>query len=286
MIPVLCSPAAIRRLSSLWRKKGLRVGFVPTMGALHEGHASLIRRARRDNDRVVVSIFVNPTQFAPSEDFKRYPRTFAADRRLCAQAGADAIYHPSASAVYPAGHRTVVSVEGLSSRLCGAFRPGHFQGVATVVLKLLETLRPFRAYFGEKDYQQLVIIKTLARDLSLECAIIGCPTVREKDGLALSSRNRYLDSKQRAWSSRLSAGLRLGAAAVRAGAAPRRAEAVARREILKIPGVRIDYVSLVEAATLEPAKRCLGSLRLLAAVRLGRTRLIDNVAVACYTARR
>jgi pantoate--beta-alanine ligase len=273
-------------LRSSWEKAGLRVGLVPTMGALHEGHASLIRRARKENGRVVVSIFVNPAQFGPGEDFNRYPRAFAADRRLCAEAGADVIYHPSAEAVYLPGYRTVIEVQGLSDLLCGRWRPGHFKGVATVVLKLLETIRPGRAYFGEKDYQQLVIVKTMTRDLGLPCSIIGCPTVREKDGLALSSRNRYLSPRQRSWSVRLSAGLRQGAAAARGGASPRRVERVARREILKIPGVSIDYVSLVDSLTLAGAKRCAGSLRLLAAIRIGRTRLIDNFPVTCYTPRK
>lgn len=286
MIRVIRPPQAMSHLSRSWAKNGLSVGLVPTMGALHEGHASLIRRARKENDKVVVSIFVNPAQFGPGEDFSRYPRCLAADRRLCAEAGADVVYHPSAGAVYPPGHRTEVEVKGLSERLCGLHRPGHFKGVATVVLKLLETVGPRRAYFGEKDYQQLLVIKAMARDLRLPCAVVGCPTVREKDGLALSSRNRYLDARQRAWSARLSAGLRLGRDAARRGAPPRRVEDVARREIEKIPGARIDYVVLADARTLERAESRAGALRLLAAVRIGRTRLIDNLPVACYTARR
>lgn len=289
MIPTARTPAAMSRLSAAWRGKGLRVGLVPTMGALHEGHASLIRRARRECDRVVVSLFVNPLQFGPKEDFSRYPRAFAADRRLCAAAGADALYHPSAPAMYPIGFRTSVEVAGLSDVLCGAFRPGHFKGVATVVLKLLETVRPQRSYFGEKDYQQLVILKTMARDLGLPGAIVGCPLIREKDGLALSSRNIYLSPEERTNALHLSTGLRLAVENIKKGGTPKRAEALARQEISKIPKVKIDYVSVVDAKTLIPARRPEGrasALRILAAIKVGNTRLIDNLPVSCYTPNR
>lgn len=255
---VLRSPAALRR----WRA-GQRgsVGLVPTMGALHEGHASLIRRARRECGKVVVSIFVNPTQFGPNEDYARYPRAFAADKALCAAAGADAVYAPDAAAMYPEGFKTSVEVGGLSTILEGAIRPGHFKGVATVVLKLLGAASPTRAYFGEKDYQQLLVIKTMVRDLDLPVKIVGCPIVREKDGLALSSRNRYLSPDER----------RRAAALNRALATGDPAEA---RRLLA--GYELDYVVLVDAHTLKEATPRTRRKRILGAIRLGRTRLIDN----------
>lgn len=273
--------ARMARLAAEWRRRGLSIGFVPTMGALHSGHAALIGRARRENRKVVVSIFVNPKQFGPNEDFGRYPRTFAADSRLCRKLGVDAIYHPPPEEMYPAGFATEVDLPALSSRLCGEFRPGHFKGVATVVLKLLATVRPGRAYFGEKDFQQLVLIKAMVRDLNVPTRIVGCPTVREPDGLALSSRNRYLAPEERSHARLLYEALRWGAAAVRPALAPRRLCETIRRRILKIPHVSIDYVKIVDPHSLEDAPRLAGSLRLLAAIRLGRTRLIDNVPVHC-----
>ena len=258
-------------LSAAWSKKGDLIGFVPTMGALHAGHGALIRRARRENRRVVVSIFVNPAQFGPNEDYSRYPRAFTSDKKICASLGVDAIFRPKTRDVYPEGYKTYVKVRGLSDILCGRFRPGHFKGVATVVLKLLQTVRPDRAYFGEKDYQQLMIIRKMREDLNLPVSIIGVPTVREKDGLALSSRNRYLSPAERQAAPRLYAALKLGR---------RRPLSEVRREILKIPGVSIDYVSLLEARTLLPAKQRKGQLRLLAAIRMGKTRLIDNISVS------
>ncbi|MDE2291790.1 MAG: pantoate--beta-alanine ligase, partial [Elusimicrobia bacterium] len=189
---IVSSPAAVSRLSASWRRRGERVGFVPTMGALHSGHLSLIRRARRENARVVVSIFVNPTQFGPKEDLRRYPRPFRRDAALCRTAGADALYHPSPAGMYPPGFATFAEVAGLSEVLCGASRPGHFRGVATVVLKLLNQVRPDRLYLGEKDFQQLTLLRRLVRDLDLPVSVVGCRLVREPDGLALSSRNAYL----------------------------------------------------------------------------------------------
>jgi pantoate--beta-alanine ligase len=251
------------------------------MGALHEGHASLIRKARRENRKVVVSIFVNPAQFGPKEDLSRYPRPFAADRRLCAALEVDAIYHPAVKSVYPDGFRTNVEVKGLSDLLCGAFRPGHFKGVATVVLKLFETVRPTRAYFGEKDFQQLQIIRRMTLDLGLPAQIIGCPTVRGRDGLALSSRNQYLSPFERAVAPRLHAALTLGGLLARRKMSATKITKTVRLEIMKIPEAIIDYVSLVDPETLEESKRVKGRLRLLAAVRIGKTRLIDNIPVSC-----
>ncbi|MBI3551501.1 MAG: pantoate--beta-alanine ligase [Elusimicrobia bacterium] len=273
--------AEMAALSDAWRRRGLALGFVPTMGALHEGHAALIRRARRQNKRVAVSIFVNPAQFGPKEDLSRYPRPFAADRRLCERLGVDALYHPSAREVYPKGVRTTVEVQGLSDLLCGAVRPGHFKGVATVVLKLFVTVRPSRAYFGEKDFQQLQIVRRMVRDLDLPVEIVGCPTVRDGDGLALSSRNAYLSPFERAVAPKLHQALRLGARLARKAGTPLRLLREVRRELLMIPGATIDYVSVVDPASLEDARRLKGRLRLLTAVRVGKTRLIDNIALSC-----
>ncbi len=278
---VITRQAQMASLAESWNLRGQSIGFVPTMGALHPGHSSLIRRARRENKRVVVSVFVNPKQFGPGEDFARYPRPFAADQRLCSALGTDALYHPAAREVYPEGFATRVEVGGLSEILCGRLRPGHFRGVATVVLKLLETVKPGRAYFGEKDYQQLAIVKRMVRDLVLRTTIVPCPTVREQDGLALSSRNQYLSPSERKAAPGLYRALRTGARLAREGLSPRGLLAAARREILRIPRVKIDYVSLVEAESLDEAE-ALGRgrrLRLLAAIRLGRTRLIDNIPV-------
>jgi pantoate--beta-alanine ligase len=271
----------MQRLSDAWKKKGDKLGFVPTMGALHAGHAALIRHARRENNKVVVSVFVNPTQFGPKEDFKKYPRPFSRDRRLCEALGVNILYHPSAKEIYPEGFRTFVIVEGLSEKLCGRFRPGHFRGVATIVLKLFEAVGPERAYFGEKDYQQLTIIKTMARDLNLPSQIIGCPTIREKDGLALSSRNRYLSPKEREAAPLFYEALSNAVKKTRPNIAPPKILSEAKREILKIQGSVIDYVSLVKDGTLEDVKKISGRMRIVAAMRLGNTRLIDNIAFSC-----
>lgn len=278
---VLLRQAEMAAQARRWRRDGASVGFVPTMGALHEGHASLIRRARKENRRVAVSVFVNPLQFGPREDYGRYPRSFAADARLCEDAGADAVYHPDVEQVYPPGFSTSVEVAGLSEILDGAFRPGHFRGVATVVLKLLETVRPTRAYFGEKDYQQLTIIRRMARDLDLDVSIVGCPTVRAADGLALSSRNAFLAPAERSAAPALYAALAFGARLAAKGAAPKPLLARVVKDLLKsLPGAVIDYVCLVDAETLLPAVRTSGRLRLLAAVRVGKTRLIDNIPIS------
>lgn len=274
--------ASMRNLSNSWKKKSLKIGFVPTMGALHAGHASLIKRARKENNKVVVSIFVNPIQFGPREDLSKYPRPFAADARLCQNFGADVLFSPAAKEIYPDGFCSAVLVEGLSDKLCGQFRPGHFQGVATIVLKLFQIVSPSRAYFGEKDYQQLTIIRRLAQDLHLPVSIVGLPTVREKDGLALSSRNRYLSSKEREMAPLFYQALSLAAQAIRAGTRPSKALAAARREILNIPGVAIEYVSFVDGHTLEEISEPDDSARVMSAIRIGITRLIDNVALSLF----
>ncbi len=269
----------LTRLSQSWRRRRQTIGFVPTMGALHRGHAALIARARKACDRVIVSVFVNPTQFGPGEDFSRYPRTWAADRGLCAEAGVDAVFHPRARELYPEGFQTFIEVAGLSDRLCGASRPGHFRGVATVVYRLLSIARPDSAFFGEKDFQQLVIIRRMAEDLGLPVRIIGCPTVREKDGLALSSRNRYLPPDQHRLAARIYAALRAGAEAARLrGATPAAVESAALARLREIPGAEVEYVSLADAESLGPAAFS-RPMRLLTAVRLANTRLIDNIRV-------
>jgi len=279
---IVRTPDRMRRLAELWRSRGLSIGFVPTMGALHAGHLSLIERARRGNRRVVVSSFVNPLQFGPKEDFARYPRPARRDAALCRAAGVDALFRPSAASMYPPDFRTRVDVEGLSDVLCGAFRPGHFRGVATVVLKLFEATRPDRAYFGEKDFQQLVLIRRLARELDLPLEVVGCPIVREPDGLALSSRNAYLSPAQRREAAGLHRALRAAARAGHApGATPASALRAARRELARMRGARADCVSIVDSRGLEPARRLRGRLRVLAAVRLGKTRLIDNIPLIC-----
>lgn len=273
------SPRAMASLAARWRARGLSVGFVPTMGALHAAHRSLLRRARRENDRLVVSVFVNPAQFGPKEDFARYPRPFRRDAAACRAERTDALYHPAPGAIYPPGYGSFVEVPGLGAPLCGRFRPGHFRGVATVVLKLLESVRPDRLYLGEKDYQQLLVLRRMARDLGLPVRVVGCPTIRASDGLALSSRNAYLSPEERARAPRLYGALRAGAAeAKRRGATPASVRRRMRRA-LGIPGARVDYLEIVDAESLARPARLKGKLRLLGAVRIGNTRLIDNLGL-------
>jgi pantoate--beta-alanine ligase len=268
--------AAARRVAG-WRARGLTVGLVPTMGALHEGHAALVRRAARECDRVVVSIFVNPLQFGPGEDYGRYPRALPADRKLVAAAGAAAVYAPPVEEMYPKGFRTHVEVEGLSELYCGHYRPGHFRGVATIVLKLFNQVPADRAYFGEKDFQQVGIIERMAVDLDVPIKIVRVPIVREKDGLALSSRNAYLTPEQRAAAPALRAALDAGAAAARKRGARPAAVAVAVRRGLAGTPLKLQYAAVADAETLEPARDLRGPRRLLAAAYLGKTRLIDNI---------
>jgi len=277
---IVRSPGAISSLVAAWRRRGETVGFVPTMGALHSAHMSLVRRARASHDRVVVSVFVNPLQFGPKEDLTKYPRPFAKDARLCRLEKVDGLYQPTVGAMYPPGARTFIDVKGLSNRYCGASRPGHFRGVTTVVAKLLGQVRPNTLFLGQKDFQQLVIVERMVRDLDLGVKVVGCPIVREKDGLALSSRNMYLSPAQREAAPLFNASLRKAATeAKRRGATPASVLAFARRELRKIPGSRLDYVALAEVISLEPAQRLKGRLRLLSAVKFGNTRLIDNIPI-------
>jgi pantoate--beta-alanine ligase len=279
--PVVATTAGdLRREVAEARRQRLTVGFVPTMGALHEGHASLIRAARARNDYVVVSVFVNPTQFGPKEDLSRYPRPFADDVRLCAANGVDLIYHPTPEEIYPAGYRTYVEVTGIQDVLEGAARPGHFRGVATVVLKLFNQVRPDRAYFGQKDGQQVRVIQQLVRDLDVPVEVVVCPTVREPDGLALSSRNRYLDAGQRGHSAVLHRALAAAQALYRAGERdPAALDRAMRDTIATAADARLDYAAVVDADSFQPLAVLDKPALLALAVRFGDTRLIDNVVL-------
>ncbi len=273
--------ADLRSCLAAWRKSGGSLGLVPTMGALHAGHLALLAAARRECERVVASIFVNPRQFGPGEDFDAYPRNEAADLALLRAAGVDLAFLPAVAEMYPPGFATTVSVGGLSEGLCGRHRPGHFDGVATVVTKLLLQSLPDVAYFGEKDYQQLLVIRRLARDLDIPVRIAAVPTVREADGLALSSRNAYLSPQQRRIAPTLARVLHQIAAAL-----AREPEAVARElargsAVLARAGFAVEYLEVRHAETLAPlASTADTPARVFAAAYLGRTRLIDNVPVA------
>jgi len=271
--------AALRAAVAAWRAAGERVALVPTMGALHAGHLALIEAARGRTRRVVVSIFVNPTQFNEAADLAAYPRDEAGDLAKLAEARADLAYVPAADEMYGEGFATTITVAGVSEGLCGAYRPGHFAGVATVVAKLLVQCAPDVALFGEKDYQQLLVVRRLARDLDLPVGIVGVPTVREADGLALSSRNASLSAAERAIAPMLHAVLRETAAAIAAGAAPGRACDEARARLLAAGFAAVDYVELRRARDLAPLAVLDAPARLLAAAHLGEVRLIDNLAV-------
>jgi pantoate--beta-alanine ligase len=258
-------------------RRGESVGFVPTMGYFHEGHLSLMRRARQENGLVVVSLFVNSLQFGPNEDFAKYPRDLDRDAQMAEGTGVDLLFHPEAAEMYPEGFQTTVTVGELTEGLCGASRPGHFQGVATVVLKLFHIVQPDRAYFGEKDAQQLRVIRRMARDLNLGLAVVGCPIVREPDGLALSSRNIFLAPAER------QAALVLYRTLQRAGellAAGERDSTALRRELLTVldgePLAELDYLAIVDSDTLQPRQPLAGTILVALAVRIGKTRLIDN----------
>ena len=277
-IEVIHAVAELRRVVTAAAQRAQRVGLVPTMGALHAGHASLVERAAAENDVVIATVFVNPLQFAPTEDLSAYPRTLAADVELCAHNGATHVFAPSNDEMYPGPMHTTVSVAGVSERLEGASRPSHFAGVATVVAKLFAMAGPCRAYFGEKDFQQLAVIRTMAADLSFPVEVIGCPTVRAADGLALSSRNAYLTDEQRAAAPVLHRALVAGVTAVRDGERDPGAVAdLMTAEIGREPLAELDYVAVVRASDLAPIDPLEGTIRLLVAARIGRARLIDNM---------
>jgi pantoate--beta-alanine ligase len=261
-----------------WRKAGEKIALVPTMGALHEGHLSLVALARSKADRVAVSIFINPSQFGPREDFHLYPRDEAGDLKKLAAAGADLVFVPDVAEMYPTGFSTKVSIGDLTEDLCGASRPNHFDGVATVVAKLLLQAGPDIAIFGEKDYQQLLVIKRLVRDLDIPVEILGAPIVREKDGLALSSRNAYLSAEERRIAPLLFKTISEAAAELAQGRGCDDA-VVAARYKLDAAGFRVNYVAVRDPETLQPLHGPVQRARVLAAVFLGKTRLIDNVPV-------
>jgi len=263
------------------QREGVRIGFVPTMGALHDGHCALIRAARLTCDAVVVSIFVNPLQFGPLEDFDRYPRVLAKDFRLCEQEGTDALFVPRAQDLYPPEFETAVSVQRLTRRFEGLSRPGHFGGVTTVVTKLLNIVRPDQAFFGQKDYQQAVVIERLVTDLNLETEIVVRPTVRESDGLALSSRNRFLSPEERQAATVLYRALSAGRERIRAGErSVKKVEAAMTKLIWAEPLARVDYLSVAHPATLDEVRAVRGRVVLLLAVWIGDTRLLDNMVVS------
>jgi pantoate--beta-alanine ligase len=266
------------------RRAGRAVGLVPTMGALHEGHAELIRRARAGAGFLVVSVFVNPIQFDRRDDYERYPQTLAEDLDTCRALGVDAVFAPSAEEMYPQPQLAFVEVAALPDRLCGAFRPGHFRGVATVVAKLFHIVQPDKAWFGEKDAQQLAVIRRMAADLDMPVEIVGVPTVRETDGLAMSSRNRRLSPEERAAAPALYRALREAEAAIRRGCAGAdAARSVALAVLAPHAQIRLEYLEIVDEWTFQPVQRIAGPVRIAAAVWLGQTRLIDNLAVADAT---
>lgn len=267
----------VRNTVKEWKKNGLKVGLVPTMGFLHEGHLSLIKKAVLENDKVVVSVFVNPTQFGPNEDFEAYPRDLNKDAALCEEAGADLIFHPEPEEMYPDGFCSSVNMTGLTDALCGKSRPIHFQGVCTVVSKLFNIVAPDNAYFGEKDAQQLAIIKRMVKDLNFDIKITGCPIIREEDGLAKSSRNTYLNPEERQAAIVLSKAVKCGRSLVEGG---EKDSAVILKEMKSIienePLARIDYVEIVDMNTMKNIDKVKGDVLCAMAVYIGKTRLIDN----------
>ena len=269
--------AKVRETVKAWKAQGLTVGFVPTMGYLHEGHKSLIDAARKENDRVVVSIFVNPMQFGPKEDLASYPRDLDKDAKLCEAAGVDVIFHPEPEEMYTPQFCSYVDMNGLTTELCGKTRPTHFRGVQTVVLKLFHIVTPDRAYFGQKDAQQLAVIKRMVTDLNVDVQIIGCPIIREEDGLAKSSRNTYLNAEERKAALVLSQAVKLGQKLAADGEASADAITTAMKELIeKEPLAKIDYVSMVDALTMQPVEKADHNVLVAMAVYIGKTRLIDN----------
>jgi pantoate--beta-alanine ligase len=278
---IISDPLDMHALTRQWLGQGLKVALVPTMGYFHQGHLSLMEYGRTIADRLVVSLFVNPAQFGPQEDLARYPRDLDRDARLAGEVGVDCLYTPDAAAMYPSGYQTFVAVESLSQGLCGASRPGHFRGVATVVLKLLNQVQAQVAIFGEKDYQQLRIIRRMAHDLNVPVQIVGRPIVREPDGLAMSSRNTYLNPEERAAALCLYRALLAARELVGSGAKSRENILEAVRQIINsTPHTRIDYAALTDPETLREVETIQGEARLLLAVWVNQTRLIDNTLLS------
>ncbi len=268
----------LRQRVKNWKSSGLTVGFVPTMGFLHEGHTSLIARAHNENDRVVVSIFVNPTQFGPNEDLEKYPRNIENDTRLCLESGGDVIFLPEVETMYPKDFSSYVDMSGLTETLCGRSRPGHFRGVCSVVCKLFNIVQADRAYFGEKDAQQLAVIRQMVRDLNMEVEIIGCPIIREPDGLAMSSRNTYLSESQRRDALVLSQSLSRARHLLEQGERDSdRIKSLILEQFSNAPTVRLDYAEIMDADSLRPSAYIEGKVLIALAAFVGKTRLIDNM---------
>lgn len=277
MVQIVKTIQQVRETVKAWKKAGLQVGLVPTMGYLHEGHQSLMAQAKAENDRVVTSIFVNPMQFGPTEDLASYPRDLDKDSLLCQQAGVDLIFHPEAEEMYSVNFCSFVDMTGLTEELCGRSRPIHFRGVCTVVSKLFNIVQPDRAYFGQKDAQQLAVIRQMVNDLNIDVQVIGCPIIREHDGLAKSSRNSYLDAEQRQAALCLYRAIQLGRKLMQQGE-KQCAVIISQMEncILQEPMAKIDYISIVDASKLTPVERIDAPVLCAMAVYIGKTRLIDN----------
>lgn len=269
----------VREQVKEWKKQGLSVGFVPTMGYLHEGHKSLMDTARKGNDKVVVSIFVNPMQFGPTEDLATYPRDLDHDAALCESAGVDLIFHPEAEEMYEKDFCSFVDMTGLTEGLCGKTRPIHFRGVCTVVNKLFNIVTPDHAYFGQKDGQQLAVIKRMVRDLNMDIEIVGCPIVREEDGLAKSSRNTYLSPEERKAALILSKTVALGKELAKTEKDANKVVEAMKKNIETEPLAKIDYVEAVDALSMAPVEKLEGTCMLAMAVYIGKTRLIDNTLI-------
>jgi len=271
---------SVRNLVKAARGKGKKIGFVPTMGALHTGHISLIEAAAKKCDFVVVSIFVNPTQFCPGEDFKKYPRPLEADLKICRNADVDVVFVPTPQQMYPQENLAWVNVEKLTEQLCGQFRPGHFRGVTTVCAKLFNIVEPDIAFFGQKDGQQAIVIKRMVADLNMPLEIVVCPTVRQPDGLAVSSRNQYLTEDQKKDATYVYKALQKCQEMINAGIADSKTIIDQMRKILsRAPSIKIEYVCIVDAETVQPIDRIAGKVLAVVAVRIGSTRLIDNILV-------
>lgn len=271
----------VREQVKAWRKEGLSVGYVPTMGYLHEGHASLMKKSVEDNDKTVASIFVNPMQFGPTEDLEAYPRDLDRDAALCEEIGVDLIFHPEVEEMYEDGFCSFVDMSGLTKGLCGKTRPTHFRGVCTVVNKFFNIIKPDRAYFGQKDAQQLAVIKRMVADLNMDIEIIGCPIVREEDGLAKSSRNTYLSEEERRAALCLSKSIFLAESLVKDGETSAETIKAEMRKVLEAePLARVDYVEVVDSLTIEPVVEVKSGTLIAIAVYIGKTRLIDNTIIA------
>jgi pantoate--beta-alanine ligase len=277
---IITSPPAIRDYCRSVRSRGKIIGFVPTMGFLHEGHLSLMRQARSESDLCVVSVFVNPTQFGPSEDYSTYPRDLNRDSEMAAGVGVDVIFAPAPEDMYPRGYKTFVEVEDITEKMCGASRPGHFRGVTTVVAKLFNLVQPHKAYFGQKDAQQAIALKRMVADLNFDVEVIVMPTVREEDGLAMSSRNRYLSPAERQAALVLIRSLNMAEDLAKAGQSDAAEISRRMRDMIEAePLARIDYISIVDADTLEDLDLVQGKVLIALAVFIGKTRLIDNVVL-------